>query len=401
LIIPGVAAEISGPASLLAWGIMALMVVPMALTIGLLAAQHPNSGGVSYFVAKAFSPRTGAFIGWYFIMAVVVGAPVLALTGAGYFCAAFGVNGAFRLPVAALLLLVSLLSNHFGIRLTGAIQMIVVSITLMVLALAILVSLPRVEPSNFKPFMPNGLASIGFTSTALFWCFIGWEAVSNLSAEFENPGRDAVKGSIIAALIISLFYFMTAFVVVGTHSFGPGISDTALVHIIKGTMGPHGAAAAGLAALLICVAPAIAYTGAISRMIHSLAEGGYAPSLLAISSKKHQTPLGGLCFLAGCYALLLAAFSTRYITISTLIQLPGAAFILTYLGASAAGIKLLHKSKLGRFSSILSFALSFSILLCVKWTLWYPVLITCVLALYLSIKSRSSNKKQPEPVQQS
>ena len=83
LIIPGIAAEISGPASLIAWGLMIILVMPMALTMGLLSAKYPNSGGVSYFVTKAFNSHWGSLVGWYFLMSVVIGAPVLALTGAG------------------------------------------------------------------------------------------------------------------------------------------------------------------------------------------------------------------------------------------------------------------------------------------------------------------------------
>ena len=88
LIIPGVVADIAGPASLLAWGLMTILVLPMALAIGLLSAKYPNIGGISFFITKAFNPHIGSLFGWFFIMSVVVGAPVLALTGAGYLCAA-------------------------------------------------------------------------------------------------------------------------------------------------------------------------------------------------------------------------------------------------------------------------------------------------------------------------
>ena len=57
LIIPGIAAEVAGPASLLAWGIMAVLVMPMALTMALLSAKYPDAGGVAHFVAEAFNPK--------------------------------------------------------------------------------------------------------------------------------------------------------------------------------------------------------------------------------------------------------------------------------------------------------------------------------------------------------
>lgn len=47
LIVPGLAAEMAGPASLLAWGFMTLLILPLALSMGLLSAKFPNAGGVS------------------------------------------------------------------------------------------------------------------------------------------------------------------------------------------------------------------------------------------------------------------------------------------------------------------------------------------------------------------
>lgn len=45
LIVPGLAAEMAGPASLLAWGFMTLLILPLALSMGLLSAKFPNAGG--------------------------------------------------------------------------------------------------------------------------------------------------------------------------------------------------------------------------------------------------------------------------------------------------------------------------------------------------------------------
>jgi len=65
LIVPGLAEEIAGPASLLAWGLMTLLVLPLALTMGLLSAKFPNAGGVSHFVTLAFGPQAGSLVGCF------------------------------------------------------------------------------------------------------------------------------------------------------------------------------------------------------------------------------------------------------------------------------------------------------------------------------------------------
>lgn len=394
LIIPGVAAEVSGPASLLAWGFMIVLILPMALTIGLLSAKYPNVGGVAYFVTKAFNSQIGSLIGWYFMMAVVVGAPVLALTGAGYLCTAIGVSDTYRLLIAIAILFVGLLANYFGMKITGQLQIAVVLTTLTVLIVTVIGSFSKITPDNFTPFMPNGWVSVGFTSTTLIWCFIGWEAVSNMSEEFQNPKRDAMRGTIIAAVIISIIYFLTALVVVGTHSYGYNISDASLVYIIKRTFGMSGALLAGFAALFICMAPAIAYIGAVSRLAYALAVNGYAPKPLSYLSKKYKTPLGGLCFLTLCFAVLLVIFSTRIISMATLIQIPSATFILTYLGACAAGIKLLKGNKFGVTISSISFTLSAIIFLFVKWTIVYPAMITLIWLSYMLISNKTIGIKE-------
>ncbi|HOL41666.1 amino acid permease [Methanospirillum sp.] len=57
LILPGLAAEIAGPASLISWIGIIVLAFPMALTMGMLPARFPNDGGVSYFVTYAFNEK--------------------------------------------------------------------------------------------------------------------------------------------------------------------------------------------------------------------------------------------------------------------------------------------------------------------------------------------------------
>lgn len=104
LIVPGLAAEMAGPASLLAWGFMTLLILPLALSMGLLSAKFPNAGGVSHFVTLAFGPKAGSLVGWFFLMSVPIGAPVAALTGAGYMTAAMGWDEPARITIAAVML---------------------------------------------------------------------------------------------------------------------------------------------------------------------------------------------------------------------------------------------------------------------------------------------------------
>ncbi|MBZ4654202.1 MAG: hypothetical protein JG781_1541 [Peptococcaceae bacterium] len=77
LVLPAATAQMAGPASLLAWLLMGVLTLPLALTLGYLAIHHPDAGGVAAYARKAFGPLGGAITGW-------VSLYPLTLMGLGY-----------------------------------------------------------------------------------------------------------------------------------------------------------------------------------------------------------------------------------------------------------------------------------------------------------------------------
>jgi amino acid efflux transporter len=390
LLVPGLAAEIAGPASLLAWGLMTLLVLPLALSMGLLSAKFPNAGGVSHFVTMAFGPRAGSLVGWFFLMSVPIGAPVAALTGAGYMTAAMGWSDSSRVALAAGMLAVGLLTNLIGMKVAGQVQIAVVLAIVAVLTLAIIGAAPNIESGNFTPFMPHGWISVGRAAAILFWCFIGWEAVSHLSEEFLDPQKAAVKGVTIAAVIVGILYFLTAFATVGTHSYQAAGSDASLVLVISKLLGRWGALLAGLTGVFICTATIIAYTGATSRLAYALARQGDAPGWMGVLSKTYATPTGGIGFLSLCFLAVLSLYASGAVSLTTLIQFPNATFILTYLGGCAAGIRLLKGNAWGVGISWLSFLLTAAIFPFVGWAVLYPLVIIATFWIIRQVRDKNT-----------
>src|SRR4051794_13421568 len=81
---PALAAEVAGPASLVAWLALIVLSAPLAFTFAALGPRHPDSGGVSTYVRLAFGPRAAAAVGWCFYFAVPLGAPPAAAFAGGY-----------------------------------------------------------------------------------------------------------------------------------------------------------------------------------------------------------------------------------------------------------------------------------------------------------------------------
>ncbi|GIP46771.1 putative amino acid permease YecA [Paenibacillus sp. J53TS2] len=390
LIVPGLAAETAGPASLLAWGFMTLLILPMALSMGLLSAKYPNAGGVSHFVTLAYGKKTGTLVGWFFLMSVPIGGPVAALTGAGYLSAALGWGEGAKLTVAAVMLAVGLLTNWVGMQLAGKIQIAVVIAIASVLIFAFGAALPRMESVHFTPFMPHGWLSVGQAASMLFWCFIGWEAVSHMSEEFKDPQKAAIKGVTAAAIIVGTLYFLSALATVGTQSYLKGGSESSMVWIISQPLGSWGGIVAGVTGLFICMAAIIAYTGAAARVAYAMAREGSAPKWWKGLSPRFHTPTGSLLFLMFCFAAVMMLYGTGTVSLSTLIQFPNATFILTYMGGCAAGIRLLKGSRTGVVLSWISFAATAVVFPFTGWAMLYPLLITL---LFLAIQLRISRRK--------
>lgn len=390
LIVPGLAAEMAGPASLLAWGFMTLLILPMALSMGLLSAKYPNAGGVSHFVTLAYGEKAGTLVGWFFLMSVPIGAPVAALTGAGYLTAALGWGEGAKLAVAAAMLAAGLVMNWIGMQLAGKIQIAVVIAIAAVLIFAFGAALPRMESIHFTPFMPKGWLSVGQAASMLFWCFIGWEAVSHMSEEFKDPQKAAIKGVTAAAIIVGILYFLSALATVGTQSYLKGDSESSMVWIISQPLGSWGGIVAGVTGLFICMAGIIAYTGAAARVAYAMSREGNAPKWWNSLSPRFHTPTGSLLFLMFCFIAVMLLYGTGTISLSTLIQFPNATFILTYMGGCAAGIRLLKGSRIGVVLSWISFAATAVVFPFTGWAMLYPLLIAL---LFLGIQLRFSRRK--------
>jgi len=375
---------------------MLLLIAPMALVMGWLSQEHPHSGGVAYFVRLAFGERWGVHVGWFFLMSVAIGAPIASITGGLYLRHALGLASGTETFFAAFILLFAICLNYRGMKLSGLVQIVMILGIIVVLVLAIASSAPHIEKSNFTPFLPHGWLSVGKAAVLLYWCFIGWEAISHLSEEFADR-RDAVRGILIAAGLVGILYFLTAFVVVGTHRYAGEQATSAFVHMLVPWFGGSGRILAGITCFMICSTGVIAYVGAASRLAFALGREGYAPDFFQKISEKHRTPSGGLYFLTGCFILILAVYGTGFVPLPFLLALPNATFILTYLAGCVAGIRLLRHFKWKRRMSVLSALCTAAIVPWIGWALLYPALISCVVGAFLQIKKRKNHTTVSPP----
>src|SRR6185437_12652743 len=149
--LPALAADMAGPASLLAWLALVLLSIPLAATFSALGARYPDAGGISTCVKLAFGARPAGVVGWCFFFAVPVGSPAAAIFAGAYVQAAIGGGTATIMVTAFALVLGITLINAFGVTLSGKVQVLVAGLLVTFLVAAVTTSLPHARIENLQP----------------------------------------------------------------------------------------------------------------------------------------------------------------------------------------------------------------------------------------------------------
>ncbi len=72
-----------------------------------------------------------------------------------------------------------------------------------------------VDTANWDPFMPNGFKGVLAGVSAVFYAYIGFDAISTTAEECKNPQRDLPRGMIYSLLICTVLYILIALVLTG------------------------------------------------------------------------------------------------------------------------------------------------------------------------------------------
>ena len=218
LVLPGLAAQLAGPGSLVAWVVLAAGSYPFAVTF-----RHPLGApaGVRRHLRlhrEAFGVPAANVTGWLFLLWYVAGAPAVTLIAASYLGYAFPLGPAGSTLAAAGVVTAAYLANLRGIRFSGRVQVAVVAAIVGLLAAAVALSAGSVEARSFRPFLPHGWLPVGTAGALIFWSFLGYENVSNMAGELRDPERDLHRGALASVVLVGALYLAVALVTVGTRA---------------------------------------------------------------------------------------------------------------------------------------------------------------------------------------
>lgn len=358
LVLPGLAAQLAGPASLVAWVALSLISYPLAYTFASLSARKPESGGVYSFARESLGPGAANAVGWLFILWYVTGAPAVTVIAASYLAYAFPLNRTEIFLIAAVLTLGAFLVNYRGIVVSSRIQLGVIVAIVGLLITAVVASAPSINLANFTPFFPNGFIPIGVSAALIFWSYLGYENVSNVAEEFKNPEKDFHRSILFSVIVIGVLYISVAVATIGTRAYAAGGSVAPFAAMLSNALGVYGAVGTAILAVIIIFGTMNAYTTGISRVIYATAKDGGLPRLLDRVNAKTRVPDRSLMLLLGLSWLTLAIFYAFNVPLETELLIPSGAAIIVYIIGSSSGIKLLTVKGAKRLFLWISLAIS-------------------------------------------
>lgn len=132
----------------------------------------------------------------------------------------------FNLPAFIVVALITWLA-YIGMKESKQFANFMVIFKVAVIIFVIIAGAFFVDTNHWKPFMPNGFEGVLKGVSAVFYAYIGFDAISTTAEECKNPQRDMPRGMIYSLVICTVLYILIALILTGIEKYSAfeGIND--------------------------------------------------------------------------------------------------------------------------------------------------------------------------------
>lgn len=322
----GSAASNGGPGVVFLYIFTALACGFAALCYAEFASTVPVSGSAYTYSYVAFGEIFAWIIGWDLLMEYAIGNIAVAISWSDYFTrlmdsaglhipdwmtmdymtAKAGATaealsawanapklGGLRLIMDVPALLIVALITYIvfvGIKESRSASNIMVIIKLAVIFLVIVLGAFYVNPDNWSPFTPNGFGGIMKGVSAVFFAYIGFDAISTTAEECKDPQRDLPRGMINSLIICTIAYVLLALVLTGMVKYDTlNVGDPlAMVFDARGLKFISGIVA--VSAIIATASVLLVFQLGQPRIWMSMSRDGLLPKIFSRIHPKYGTP---------------------------------------------------------------------------------------------------------------
>ena len=179
-----------------------------------------------------------------------------------------------------------------GIEESKKISNLLVIVKVLVVFLVIVVGAAYVHPSNWIPFAPHGASGVLKGVSAVFFAYIGFDAISTTAEECKNPQRDLPRGMIYSLMICTVLYSLVSLVLTGMVPYKLlGVGDPlAYVFGPEGAQIPWISTVVEVSAIIALATVLLVFQVGQPRIWMAMSRDGLLPPIFAAIHPKYKTP---------------------------------------------------------------------------------------------------------------
>lgn len=195
------------------------------------------------------------------------------------------------LPALGIVFLITVLV-YVGIRESKTASNILVAVKLAVILLVIILGAFYVKTENWSPFLPNGFGGLMGGIAAVFFAYIGFDALSTTAEECKEPYKTLPRGMILSLVICTVLYVALALVLTGMVSYTKlNVGDPlAFVFGPEGVNIPWISGLIAVSAIVAIATVLLVFQLGQPRLWMAMSRDGLLPKIFSSIHPKFRTP---------------------------------------------------------------------------------------------------------------
>jgi APA family basic amino acid/polyamine antiporter len=318
----GEAAGITGNLIWLSFMLAAIVASFTALSYCELSSIFPKCAAEYNYVRHTFKSNLLGFVmGWLSLFAAMVGIAAVSLGFAGYFSALFGAP--VKLTAIALIALLSVV-NFLGVKESARLNALLTAVSVIGLLAIIAIGIPffgsvdYFEPVAAAQPVSEMLNGIVVAAALIFFAFIGFEDMANISEETVNARHAIPKAILIALLIASVIYMLVSISVVSIVPWQELAASSAPISLVAGTvLGPAAETIFSFIALFATSSTVLILLIAVSRLLYGMSKGHTLPSAISRVHSRTKTPFVAIAISSVLAMLFVLAGELKHVAFIT------------------------------------------------------------------------------------
>ena len=191
---------------------------------------------------------------------------------------------------AFLIVVVITVLVYIGIKESRTANNLMVFLKLVVILLVIAVGAFYVNPSNWSPFAPHGVTGVLKGVSAVFFAYIGFDAISTTAEECKNPQRDLPKAMILSLLICTVLYIAITLVLTGMVNYKELAVGDPLAFVFQNHHLDWISGIIGLSAIIAMASVLLVFQVGQPRIWMSMSRDGLLPKRFSAIHPRFKTP---------------------------------------------------------------------------------------------------------------